>query len=149
MEDKKIALLKCWVRTFAAYALLSFGWLAFLSLGMSAETSSSPVVEVVSSNVLFAESLMVSNLYVAFFSAIYGFSALIFRVKSMPDAAKRALHILVNYIGAIVCFYGLHSSAKDVAPKMWITLIFIATFIFFAVYGVGALVGFLIRKLKK
>ncbi len=149
MEDKKMNLLKCWLRTFATYALLSFGWLAFLSIGMTAESTSNAVVDVVSSNALFAERLLSANLYIALFSAIFGFSALLFQIKNIPDAAKRSLHILANYVAAMVCFYGLHSSAKDVAPKMWITLIFIATLLFFVIYGVGVLAGFLIKKIKK
>lgn len=152
MNDKKVIILKCWLRSFIAYAVLSFGWLAFLWVGMSAGsaiTSANQATTVVSSNSAFAERLVVSDVYIALFSVVFGFSSLFFQIKSIASSAKRALHIFVNYIAAMVCFYGLHSSAKEVAPKMWITLLFLATIGYFIVYGIGALIMFFVNKQKQ
>lgn len=151
MNDKKGIILKCWLKTFIAYAVLSLGWLTFLWIGMtagSAITSANQATTVVSSNSAFAERLVVSDLYIALFSAVYGFSSLFFEIKNMSSSAKRSLHVFVNYIAAMVCFYGLHSGAKDVAPKMWITLLFLATIGYFIVYGIGALIMYFVKKRK-
>ena len=151
MNDKKVIILKCWLRTFIAYAVLSLGWLTFLWIGMSVDSAStsSQATTVVSSNSAFAERLVVSDLYIALFSVVYGFSSLFFQIKGMSSSAKRTLHIFVNYLAAMLCFYGLHSGANEVAPKMWITLLFLATFGYFIVYGIGALVVYFIKKAKK
>ena len=151
MNEKKALILKCWLRTFVAYAVLSFGWLAFLWVGMSADsavTSASQATTVVSNNGAFAERLVISDMYIALFSVIYGFSSLFFQIKSISVAPKRTLHIFVNYVAAMLCFYGLHSSAQEVSPKLWITLLFLATIGYFIVYGIGALISFFINKSK-
>ena len=151
MNDKKVIFLKCWLRAFIAYAALSFGWLTFLWVGMTADsavTSAGQVNAVISNNSAFAERLVISDIYIALFSVVYGFSSIFFQIKNMPSSAKRALHVFVNYCAAMVCFYGLHSSAKEVAPKMWITLLFLATIAYFIVYGIGALIMHFVNKRK-
>lgn len=151
MNDKKITILKCWLRSFVAYTVLSISWLAFLWIGMSADsavTSAGQASSVVSNNSAFAERLIISDLYIALFSAVYGFSSLFFQIKNMSASAKRTLHIFVNYLAAMFCFYGLHSGAKEVAPKMWITLLFLATIGYFIVYGIGALIMYFVNKRK-
>ncbi len=151
MNDKKIIVLKCWLRVFITFAVISFGWLVFLWMGMSAGSAISDAKQaqtIVSSNSAFAERLIVSDLFIFFFSAVFGFSSLIFNIKSMSAPAKRSLHVIVNYVAALICFYGLHSSANEVAPKMWITLFFLATFVYFIIYGIAALVMYFVNKAK-
>ena len=85
MEERKIALLKCGLRAFGAYAILSFIWVAVLSLGTAAASGSvsSEITSVNSSGISeFAERLVMANGAFALFAAVYGYSFLIFRIKN-------------------------------------------------------------------
>lgn len=146
MEEKKIALLKCGLRAFGAYTVLSFLWTAILSLGTAAAsegTASSVNLNGISE---FAERLLMANAAIALFSVVYGFSFLFFRIKSISNAAKRALHIMANYIVAMICVYVIHSTAPTANATTWVVLIFFASFVFFVIYGIASLVAFLIRR---
>jgi hypothetical protein len=149
MEERKIALLKCGLRAFGAYAILSFIWVAVLSLGTAAASGSvsSEITSVNSSGISeFAERLVMANGAFALFAAVYGYSFLIFRIKNASSAAKRTLHILVNYIAAMICVYVVHSTAPNANATVWIVLLFFATLVFFAIYGIATFVSFMIKR---
>ncbi len=148
MEEKKIALLKCGLRAFGAYTVISFLWTAILSLGTSAASEGTATSVTLNGISAFAERLLMANAVIAVFSVVYGFSFLLFRIKSVSKAAKRALHIIVNYIASMICVYVIHSTAPTANATTWVVLIFFATFIFFVIYGIAALVAFLIRRNK-
>ena len=148
MEEKKIALLKCGLRTFGAYAVISFLWLVIISLGTSAASEGSSESVSVAGISAFAERLVMANAVIALFSVVYGFSFLIFRAKNLSSGAKRSLHIIVNYIVSMICVYVIHSTAPEANATTWIVLIFFATVVFFLVYGIAALTAFLIRRKK-
>ncbi len=148
MEDKKISILKCGLRAFGAYAVISFLWTAILSLGTAAAsegTASSVSMNGISE---FAERLLMANAAIALFSAVYGFSFLFFRIKSISSTAKRALHIIVNYIFAMIAVFVIHSTAPNANASTWVVLLFFATFMFFIIYGIASLVVFLTRRSK-
>lgn len=148
MEEKKISLLKCGLRAFGAYTVISFLWTAILSLGTAAAsegTASSVSMNGISE---FAERLIMANAAIALFSAVYGFSFLFFRIKSISSTAKRALHIIVNYIFAMIAVFVIHSTAPNANASTWVVLLFFATFLFFAIYGIASLVAFLVRRKK-
>lgn len=140
MEEKKISLLKCGVRAFGAYSVVSFLWVAFVATGISNGSTDISA---------FAVRLMQSNLSIALFSAVYGFSFLILGAKKLSSAAKRSIHILLNYVAAMVCVYALHANVGDAKTSTWIVLIFFASVVFFVIYGAAALVSFLIKRNKR
>lgn len=151
MEEKKLALLKCGLRTFGAYTVINFLWTAILSIGTTAasENAGTESVNVSIEGIsAFAERLVMANAVIALFSVVFGFSFLVFRAKSMSQPAKRSLHIAINYIVSMVCVFVLHSTAPEASAGTWVVLIFFATFLFFAIYGVAALVAFLFRRKK-
>lgn len=138
-ESKKISLLKCAVYALGAFAVISFLWVAFIATGIS--NGNTEIGE-------FASRLVVSDLAIALFSAVFGFSFLLFRTKLSPPA-KRTLHMLLNYVASMVCFYALHanlSGNNEVTPSMWIIVIFFASLGFFLIYGVATLVSFLVKR---
>lgn len=140
MEEKKISLLKCGFHAFCAYSVISFLWVAFIATGISNGNTDISA---------FAMRLMQSNLSIALFSAVYGFSFLVFRAKKLSDAAKRSIHILLNYVASMVCVYALHANVSDVKTSTWIVLIFFASVAYFLIYGAAALVSFLIKRNKR
>lgn len=140
MEEKKLSLLKCGLHAFGAYSIISFLWVAFIATGISNGNTDISA---------FAIRLMESNLAIALFSAVYGFSFLIMRAKNLSDAAKRSIHILLNYVAAMVCVYALHANVSDAKASTWIVLIFFASVVFFLIYGAAVLVSFLIKRHKR
>lgn len=149
MEEKRVALLKCGLRAFGAYTVINFIWTAILSLGTSAASDGTATSVALDGMSEFAERLVMANAVIALFSAVYGFSFLIFRAKSMSSAAKRSLHIIVNYVVSMICVYVVHSTAPTANATTWVVLIFFATFVFFIIYGLAMLVAFLIRRKSK
>ena len=148
MEEKRIALLKCGMRAFGAYTVISFLWNAILSLGTAAASEGNATSVTMNGISEFAERLLMANAAIALFAAVYGFSFLLFRIKSISSAAKRALHIIVNYISAMVAVLVIHSTAPNANASTWVVLLFFATFMFFVIYGIASLVAFLIRRKK-
>ena len=148
MEEKKIALLKCGLRAFGAYTLISFLWTASLSLGTAAASEGTATSVSMNGISEFSERLLMANAAIALFSAVYGFSFLVFRIKNVSSVAKRAMHIIVNYIFAMIAVFVVHSTAPNANASTWVVLLFFATFLFFAVYGIASLVAFLIRRKK-
>ena len=146
MEEKKVALLKCGLRTFGAYTVISFLWLAILSLGTAAATEGNATSVSMNGISAFAERLLMANAAIALFAVVYGFSFLFFRIKSISSAAKRALHVISNYIVAMIAVLIIHSTAPNANASTWVILLFVATFFFFVIYGAAALVAFLIRR---
>ncbi len=94
----------------------------------------------------FADRLVKSNLSIALYSLVYGFSLLIIQGTKMSTPAKYSLHILVNYVAAMVCVYALFANVSDVGTKGWIAVILLATVVFFLVYGIASLVIRLVKK---
>lgn len=141
MEDKKSLLSKCWLRVFVAYSAISFLWVAFIAMG--ANDNSGTAISV------FADRLVLSNIAIAGFSLVYGFSALIMRAKNMSGPAKYSLHILVNYLASMVCVYALFANLKDnpsVTTTTWMAVILVATVVFFVIYGIASLIIYLVKK---
>ncbi len=136
----KTPLLLCGFRALAAYAVISFFWSAFIAMGTN-DNSNMGIS-------LFADRLVLSNLAIAMFSAVYGFSLLIMRAKKLTGPAKYSLHILVNYIAAMICVYALFSNVSAGA-KTWIAVILLASVVFFAIYGVSALIISVVKKKLK
>ncbi len=115
----------------------------------SAEKAGNTVQSVLSANGVgqVLDRLLSSQIYIALFSAVFGFSFLIFGLKNMSNPAKYSLHIIINYVGALLCSYMLFSSgAQDGAVKGFIAVLFLVSMVFFAIYGIVALVAFLVRK---
>lgn len=149
MEAKKITLLKCGLRVFGAYTVINFLWTAILSIGITAasENAGTEATNVSINGIgAFADRMVMSNAVIALFSVVFGFSFLVFGAKSMSSQAKRALHIVINYAASMLCIYLLHSTAPEASASAWIVLLFFATFAFFAIYGIAALVAFLIKR---
>ncbi len=146
MEEKKVALLKCGLRTFGAYTVISFLWLAILSLGTAAATEGNATSVSMNGISEFAERLLMANAIIALFAIVYGFSFLFFRIKSISSTAKRALHVISNYIAAMITVLVIHSTAPNANASTWVILLFVATFFFFVIYGIASFVAFLIRR---
>lgn len=144
MEERKNALLKCLARAFGAYTVINFLWTAIWSIGASAGSNGSSEGDVAG----LLDYLVSANAFIALFSAVFGFSFLVFRAKNMSQAAKRTLHILINYAVSMVCYYGLHSQAPEASATVWIVLLIFATFAYFAIYGIAAFIAFIIRRKK-
>lgn len=140
MEDKKTVLLKCRLRVFIAYSAISFFWVAFVANGM--ENSNQGIS-------VFADQLIFSNVAIMGYSLVYGFSMLLFRMKKGSTPAKYSLHMLVNYIGSMVCVYALFSNLKEdpnVTATTWMAVLLIATVAFFVIYGIVSLAIYLVKK---
>ncbi|MBE6682552.1 MAG: DUF3021 family protein [Ruminococcaceae bacterium] len=148
MEAKKQALLKCWVRALGAYTVINFLWTAILSIGTSAASEGGAESISMSGISAFAERLVMANAVIALFSVVFGFSFLVFEVKNMSQPAKRSLHVIINYIVSMICVYLLHSTAPEANAGTWIILIFFASIVYFAIYGIASLVAFLIKRNK-
>ena len=141
MEDKKNIFLKCWLRTFAAYSLISFLWVAFVATGTNDNTNSTISV--------FADKLVCSNISIMVYSVVYGFSLWIMRLKNLSTPAKYSLHILVNYVASMICVYALFANLKDdpaVTTTTWIAVILVATVVFLVIYGIASLIIHLLKK---
>ena len=147
MEEKKTALLKSWVRVLATYTVLNFLWTAIWSIGISLGKDKTAEGNVVGNLNEFADYLVLANCAIIIFSLVFGFSFLIFGVKTMSAPAKRCVHIFANYAAAMVCAYMLHSNA-EAKPSMWIVLLFMYTCIYFVLYGIAMLVGSVIKRAK-
>jgi len=137
MEKKQI-LAKCWLRALAMFSALSFLWVAFIAMGTN-DNSGTVISE-------FADRLVKSDLCIAFYSLVYGFSLLIIQGTKMSTPAKYSLHILVNYVAAMVCVYALFANVSDVGTKGWMAVILLATVVFFLIYGIASLVIRLVKK---
>lgn len=153
MEAKKQSFLKCWAYSFGMYAVLSFGWTAILSFGMglAAENAKAVADTAVSSSGIseFATRLVKADGCFALFAVIFGFSFLLFGIKNMSQTAKRSLHILVNYIAAMVTTFAVHkTSTAQTNATGWVTLLVIWTFAFFIIYGIAMLGSFIVRKIR-
>ena len=150
MDEKKLSLLKCGFRIFGAYAVINFLWTAVLSIGLDvASQGTESVTPDISGMSQFADRLVMVNAAIALFSVIFGFSFLIFEVKNMSSHAKRALHIVINYIASVACVCIIFSTTPDATASGWVVLIFFVSLIFFIVYGVAAFTAFLIRRKKQ
>ncbi len=151
MDEKKFKYLKCGLRAFGAYTVINFLWTAILSIGTSAamQNANSDVKSVSIEGIsAFADRMVMANFAILLFSVVFGFSFLVFEAKNMSNPAKRSLHIVINYVVAMICVYLLHSTAPEAGASIWVVLVFFATLVFFIIYGVAALVAFLIKRRK-
>ena len=151
MNDKKIKYLKCGLRAFASYTVINFLWTAIISLGTTAasQNAGTDVTNVKIEGIsAFADRMVMANFAILFFSVVFGFSFLVFEWKNMSQPAKRALHVVINYVAAMICVFLLHSTAPEANASVWVVLIFFATLVFFAIYGVASLVSFLVKRRK-
>ena len=127
MSDTKRRLYRCAVAALAAYALVGFSFLLFVSAGMDNANSDISA---------FAARLVESDLFIALFSAIFG-------AKKLSSAAKRAFHIILNCIAVNGCAYALCRNVSEVKVSTWLVLFFVVTAVYFAVYGICMFVSFL------
>ena len=151
MDDNKVKYLKCGLRAFGSYTVINFLWTAILSIGTSAvaQKGASDVENIKIEGIsAFADRMVMANFAILFFSVVFGFSFLVFEWKNMSQPAKRALHVVINYLAAMICVYLLHSTGPDANASVWVVLIFFATLAFFAIYGIAAFVSFLIKRKK-
>lgn len=151
MNDKKIKYLKCGLRAFASYTVINFLWTAIISLGTTAasQNAGTDVTNVKIEGIsAFADRMVMANFAILFFSVVFGFSFLVFEWKNMSQPAKRALHVVINYVAAMICVFLLHSTAPEANASVWVVLIFFATLVFFAIYGIASLVSFLVKRRK-
>ena len=123
MSDTKRRLYRCAVAALAAYALVGFSFLLFVSAGMDNANSDISA---------FAARLVESDLFIALFSAIFGFSFMIFGAK-----------IILNCIAVNGCAYALCRNVSEVKVSTWLVLFFVVTAVYFAVYGICMFVSFL------
>ena len=140
MEDKKNIFLKCWLRTFAAYALISFLWIAFIAMGTNDNSNATISV--------FADKLVYSNIAIMVYSFVYGFSLLLMKLN-VSSPAKYTLHMLVNYIASMICVYALFANLKDdpaVTTTTWMAVILVATVVFLVIYGIACLIINWVKK---
>lgn len=135
--ERKNNLLKCLFRSLLFYTPVSFGYLGFIAL-----TVNNP-----NKNISTFAALLLKNLALLLvFSLVFGFSMLIFNAKRLPNAAKWTLHIFVLYASMLGCF--LLMATPDSKPSGKVLFIFIATLLFFLIYGIAALIIY-IRKRKR
>ena len=152
MNENKQKYLKCTLRSFGAYTVINFLWTAILSIGTTAASQNantdikSVSIEGISA---FADRMVMANFAILLFSVVFGFSFLVFEAKNMSNPAKRSLHIVINYVVAMICVYLLHSTSPESNASIWVVLVFFATLVFFAIYGVAMLISFFIRRRKE
>ncbi|MBR4798743.1 MAG: hypothetical protein IK047_00625 [Clostridia bacterium] len=138
-EPKKAALRRCAFYALIAFAAISFLWVCFIALGID------------NNNVIisaFARRLVLADLAIAAFSAVFGFSFMLFGSKKLSPQAQRGLHILVNYLAAMLCVFALVSNVKNVKLSGWAVFFVLASAVFFAVYGIAVLIVKLVNKKK-
>lgn len=124
----------------SAFSAISFLWVCFIATGLRDNNSTTISA--------FAERLVISDLAIALFSVVFGASFMLLRAKKLSPQVKRFLHIIVNYVASMVCVYALFSNVNDVKINTWLVFFVFATAIYFAVYGIVALVVFLINRKK-
>ncbi len=152
--EKKLRILKSALYALGVHAVLNFLWTAFLTNGtkMAAEASKNAGTAVES--ILSAEGvgqvldrLLSSQIYIALFSAVFGFSFLLFGLKNMSNPAKYSLHIILNYVATLLCSYMLFKSGSaNGAATGFVAVLFLVSIAFFAIYGIVALIAFLVRR---
>ena len=132
------------VISLSAFALLSFIWVCVVALGVGDNNNTAIS--------LFASRLVLSDLAIALFSAVLGFSSLVFRSKKLGAQMKRLIHIVVNYLAAMLCVFALFSNVNDGTNSGnisgWVVFMVAASAVFFIVYGVAVLVEYLIKRRK-
>ncbi|MDL2287538.1 hypothetical protein LJB90_03130 [Eubacteriales bacterium OttesenSCG-928-G02] len=80
---------------------------------------------------------------------VFGASYLIFNIKSIPSAAKRTLHIIVNYVAMLIVFYMIYMIASGgIDTREKLIFIIMATFVFLIIYIIGMIISSLIKKIK-
>ncbi len=152
MDEKKYKYLKCGFRAFGAYTVVNFLWTAILSIGtnIASQNAGTDVTSIKLQGIsALADRLVTANFAILLFSVVFGFSFLVLDIKNMSNPAKRALHIVINYVTTMLCVYLLHSTAPEASASVWVVLIFFATLVFFAVYGMALLAAFIIRRRKE
>lgn len=151
MNENKVKYFKCGFRAFGAYTVINFLWTAILSIGtnIASQNANTDVTSIKLQGIsALADRLVIANFVILLFSVVFGFSFLVFEAKNMSSPAKRSLHIVINYVTSMLCVYLLHSTAPESSASVWVVLIFFATLVFFAIYGIAALVSFLIKRRK-
>ena len=137
-ETKKAALRRCAFYALIAFAAISFVWVCFVALG----TNDNNNVTIS----LFAQRLVLADLAIAAFSALFGLSFLLFGSKKLSPQAQRGLHVVINYVAAMFCVFALFSNVRDVKLSGWAVFFVLASAVYFAVYGVAVLVVTLVKK---
>ncbi len=155
--EKKFRIYKSALYALGLHAVLNFLWTAFLTTGtkMAAEASAKAgqtVESVLSASGVgeVLDRLLSSQLYIALFSAVFGFSFLLFGLKNMSAPAKYSLHIIINYAALLVCSFMLFKAGSDSGSATgYVGVLFLVSMAFFAIYGIAALIAFLVRKKLK
>ncbi len=96
------------------------------------------------------DRLLSSQLYIAIFSVIFGFSFLLFGLKNMSGPAKYSLHIILNYVATLFCaFMLLKAGSENGAANGFVAVMFLVSIVYFVLYGLGAWIAYLVRKKAK
>lgn len=126
-----------------AYSALSFAWVGIVASGINNNSTSISV---------FAERLVLSDIAIALFSAVFGTSFLLFRAKKLSSQAKRLIHIVVNYVAAMLAVFALFSnvrSSENVKLNTWIVFFVAASAVYFIIYGAAVLTAYIVRRKKQ
>lgn len=136
--DKKRFLIVSSLRTFISYCALSFSELLLMTIRTSNETQ---ILSPIAGDLLSKFAILLLS------SAIFGFSFIIFHAKALPSAAKRFIHILLNYVPVFLILRSLENDTNlDMQARVFGYFAF--TLLYLLIYGLCMLVRFIWRKKK-
>ena len=155
--DKKSSVLKCALYALGLHAVLNFLWTAFLTAGTkmvaeSANNAGKVVEDILSADEIaqLLDRIMSSQLYIAIFSAVFGFSFLVFGAKNLSSPAKYSIHVIVNYVMLMLCSFLLFKTGSaNGSATGFVGVLFLVSMAFFAIYGIGALIAYFVSKKLK
>lgn len=80
-------------------------------------------------------------------SALFGFSFFVFRLKGLPSAVKRFLHILIVFAAVLIIVISLvNGSNLDMQSQVF--GYFFITLLYLGIYGICMLISFFWRRRK-
>lgn len=123
-------------RTLVCYTLGSLLELALMTVRTSGDTQIL---------VGLAEDLMAKLAILLVSSALFGFSFCVFRVKGLPSAAKRFLHMLILFVPIVLVSQSLVNDA-NLDMQAYVAYYFFALLAYLAVYGACMLAMFFLRR---
>lgn len=89
-----------------------------------------------------ASFLDYDNVFIFFlYSLCVGLTFLVLDIKKMPASARRVAHIVLNYLLMVLFIFGFTGNIKE------IMMIFVASFVFFAIYALCSTAAHFLRKL--
>jgi hypothetical protein len=134
-----------WLQAFAkrallhsllCYAICSWFEIALMTLRTSEQTQ---VVQALAEDLLWKMTVLPAA------SFLFGFSFIVFRLKSLPSAAKRFFHMVLTFIPVVMVAQSLVVS-NNLDSQAYVGFYFFAFLIFLAVYGICMLIAHFIKK---